>query len=207
MRIHGESGIPEGSYSFWKTLWEAVPAARTAGRQAAHHRTRPARQGPRPRPSPSPARPACPSKAAQSSGRSISASVTSRPTSAPPSTRAEGVTGTFAVSNGARNFTRYGYGDFYSEGLGIELLYRVWPGTQRHLLWGDPALASGYGRAANFCGAAGLEIMEPLFFKGREGSGHPGGRDAYAESLWMPRVIDLPATRRPRQRQVRRSPT
>src|SRR4051812_22588910 len=29
MRIHGESGIPEGSYSFWKTLWQAVPAART----------------------------------------------------------------------------------------------------------------------------------------------------------------------------------
>src|SRR5262249_1420577 len=92
-----------------------------------------------------------------------------------------GITGTFAVSNGARNFTRYGFGDFYQNDFGIELLYRVWPGTQRHLLWADSALASGYGRAANFCGAAGMEIMEPLFFKGREGSGQPGGRDAYAE--------------------------
>ena len=92
-----------------------------------------------------------------------------------------GVTGTFAVSAGERNFTRYGYGDFYQQNSGIDLLYRVWPGTQRHLLWGDPALAAGYGRAANFCGAAGLEIMEPLFFKGREGSGQPGGRDAYAD--------------------------
>src|ERR1019366_8617107 len=49
-------------------------------------------------------------------------------------------------------------------------------------LWGDPALAAGYGRAANFCGAAGLELMEPLTFKGREGSGQPGGRDAYADA-------------------------
>ena len=29
MRIHGESGIPEGSYSFWKTLWQALATART----------------------------------------------------------------------------------------------------------------------------------------------------------------------------------
>ncbi len=24
MRVHGESGIPEGSYEFWQTLFEAV---------------------------------------------------------------------------------------------------------------------------------------------------------------------------------------
>ena len=29
LRIHGESGIPEGSYPFWQTLFEAIPAART----------------------------------------------------------------------------------------------------------------------------------------------------------------------------------
>jgi hypothetical protein len=38
------------------------------------------------------------------------------------------------------------------------------------------------GRTAHFCGAAGLEICEPLFFKGREGSGHVGGRNAYLGS-------------------------
>ena len=92
------------------------------------------------------------------------------------------MSGTFAVPAALRNFTRYGYGDFYQHGSNVDLLYRVWPGTQKHLLWGDPALASGYGRAANFCGAAGLELCEPLFFKGREGSGHPGGRDAYADA-------------------------
>jgi hypothetical protein len=95
-----------------------------------------------------------------------------------------------AISSGARNFTRYGYGDFYQQDIGLELLYRVWPGTQRHLLWGDPALAAGYGRAANFCGAAGLELMEPLTFKGREGSGHPGGRDAYTDATLGPATLD-----------------
>ena len=24
LRVHGESGIPEGSYAFWKTLFEAI---------------------------------------------------------------------------------------------------------------------------------------------------------------------------------------
>jgi hypothetical protein len=24
MRVHGESGIPEGSYEFWRTLFEAI---------------------------------------------------------------------------------------------------------------------------------------------------------------------------------------
>jgi hypothetical protein len=95
-----------------------------------------------------------------------------------------------AISSGLRNFTRYGYGDFYQQGIGLDLLYRVWPGTQRHLLWGDPALAAGYGRAANFCGAAGMELCEPLTFKGREGSGHPGGRNAYADASLGPASLD-----------------
>jgi hypothetical protein len=174
LRIHGESGIPEGSYGFWETLFEAFRGAGRSIEIDMHakgldqtmidlgHKT----------------------------GMRLTAGAKFwaehlgigyhqadiRATEYPR----ENVTGTFAVSNGARNFTRYGYGDFYQQGNGIELLYRVWPGTQRHLLWADPALASGYGRAANFCGAAGMELCEPLTFKGREGSGHPDGRDAYS---------------------------
>src|SRR5262249_3719367 len=87
--------------------------------------------------------------------------------------------GTFAVSNSERRFPRYGYAAFYQEDRGFDILYRLWPGTQKHLLSADPAWASALGRAAHFCGAAGLEICEPLTFKGREGSGHPGGRNAY----------------------------
>ena len=181
MRIHGESGIPEGSYSFWKTLWEATSTARTP-------------EG----------KPRMIELDLHAKGLDSETVAVARRTGMPVKAGAkfwaehcgvgyhqadirateyprEGVTGTFAVSNGARNFTRYGYGDFYQKDFGLELLYRVWPGTQRHLLWADPALASGYGRSANFCGAAGMEIMEPLFFKGREGSGHPGGRDSYVQ--------------------------
>jgi hypothetical protein len=182
MRIHGESGIPEGSYPFWQTLFDAIPAARTPD-----------------------GKPRVIEIDMHAKGLNQIMIDMARKTGMPVKAGAkfwaehlglgyhqadiraneypkEGVTGTFAVSAGARNFTRYGYGDFYQENSGINLLYRVWPGTQRHLLWGDPALASGYGRAANFCGASGLEIMEPLFFKGREGSGVPGGRDAYSDA-------------------------
>src|SRR5271168_835777 len=176
LRIHGESGIPEGSYPFWQTLFEAISGAGRVIEIDLHakglnqvmidmaHKT------------------GMPMKAgakfwAEHLGLAYH-QADIRETEYPR----KGVTGTFAVSSGERNFTRYGYGDFYGQRADIEILYRVWPGTQRHLLWGDPALASGYGRAANFCGAAGMELCEPLTFKGREGSGHPGGRNAYVDS-------------------------
>jgi len=176
LRIHGESGIPEGSYSFWQTLFEAIAGA---GRvieidlhakglnqtmiDMAHKTGMPVKAGAK--------------FWAEHQGLSYH-QADIRETEYPR----KGVTGTFAVSNGERNFTRYGYGDFYGQRGDIDVLYRVWPGTQRHLVWGDPALASGYGRAAHFCGAAGMELCEPLTFKGREGSGHPGGRDSYADA-------------------------
>jgi hypothetical protein len=184
LRVHGESGIPEGSYAFWETLFEAF---RSAGRPIEidmHAKGLDQRM----------------IDIGHKTGMRLTAGAKFwaehlgigyhqadiRATEYPR----ENVTGTFAVSNGARNFTRYGYGDFYQQGNGIELLYRVWPGTQRHLLWGDAALASGYGHAANFCGAAGMEILEPLTFKGREGSGHPDGRDAYANQQLAPSTLD-----------------
>jgi hypothetical protein len=182
MRIHGESGIPEGSYPFWETLFSAIPAARTSDGKPrtieidmhakglnqemidiAHKTGMPVKAGAK--------------FWAEHLGLGYQ-QADIRATEYPRT----GVTGTFAVSSGLRQFTRYGYGDFYQHGSDVDLLYRVWPGTQKHLLWGDPALAAGYGRAANFCGAAGMEICEPLFFKGREGSGHLGGRNAYADA-------------------------
>jgi len=176
LRIHGESGIPEGSYSFWETLFEAISGA---GRlieinmhakglnqvmiDMAHKTGMPVKAGAK--------------FWAEHQGLGYH-QADIRETEYPR----KGVTGTFAVSSGERNFTRYGYGDFYRKDSNFEVLYRVWPGTQRHLLWGDPALASGYGRAASFCGAAGMELCEPLTFKGRDGSGHPGGRNSYVDS-------------------------
>lgn len=66
------------------------------------------------------------------------------------------------------------------------VLFRIWPGTQRVFLWGDPAMAAGYGRFAHFCGCLGLELCEPLSFKGRMGSGSSGGRDPYADPSLRP---------------------
>jgi hypothetical protein len=183
MRIHGESGIPEGSYPFWKTLWEAVPAARTPDGKPRTIELDLHAKGLDPETIAIARATGMPVKAgAKYWAEHLGLGYQQADIRAAEYPRT-GVTGTFAVSSGLRNFTRYGYGDFYQQGIGLELLYRVWPRTQRHLLWADPALAAGYGRAANFCGAAGLEIMEPLFFKGREGSGQPGGRDAYADAL------------------------
>lgn len=184
LRVHGESGIPEGSYDFWETLFEAI---RNAGRPIEidmHAKGLDQKM----------------IDLAQKTGMRSTAGAKFwaehlglgyhqadiRATEYPR----ENVTGIFAVSSGARNFTRYGYGDFYRQGNGIEVLYRVWPGTQRHLLWGDAALAAGYGRAANFCGAAGMELCEPLTFKGREGSGHPNGRNTYADQQLASSQLD-----------------
>ncbi|SFL68152.1 hypothetical protein SAMN03159341_108198 [Paenibacillus sp. 1_12] len=81
-----------------------------------------------------------------------------------------------------RRFTRYGYGDYLKEGRNYGVLHRIWPGTQRVLLWGDPAMAAGYSRRGSFCGSIGVELCEPLAFKGRKGSGKEGGREPYLDS-------------------------
>jgi hypothetical protein len=190
MRIHGESGIPEGSYPFWQTLFDAIPAARTPEGKPRIIEIDMHAKGLNQTMIDMARKTGMPVKAgakfwAEHLGLGYQ-QADIRATEYPRT----GVSGTFAVSSGLRNFTRYGYGDFYQQNSGIDLLYRVWPGTQRHLLWGDPALAAGYGRAANFCGAAGMELCEPLFFKGREGSGHPGGRNAYADASLAPTQLD-----------------
>uniref|UniRef100_A0A372INP5 Uncharacterized protein n=2 Tax=Paracidobacterium acidisoli TaxID=2303751 RepID=A0A372INP5_9BACT len=178
LRVHGESGIPEGSYDFWQKVFDAIAAAGRPVEIDMHAKGinqimidmgrktgMPVKVGPK-------------YSAEHMSLSYHQADI--REYEIPRPDRME--SGVFNVSNGARRFTRYGYADLYQQNSGYEILYRLWPGTQRHLLWGDPALAAGLGRTANFCGAAGLEICEPLTFKGREGSGHPGGRTAYTDT-------------------------
>jgi hypothetical protein len=88
---------------------------------------------------------------------------------------------TTAITEFARRFTRYGYADFLGTDRRADLLFRVWPGTQKLLLWGDPEHAAGYGRLSTFAGSLGVDLCEPLFFKGRKGSGLPGRRDPYID--------------------------
>jgi hypothetical protein len=184
LRVHGESGIPEGSYPFWKTLFEAISGC---GRKIeidmhakgvnqtmidmATDTGMPVKLG------------AKYSAEHQSLGYN---QADIRELEIPQPDRME--TGVFSVSNGARRFTRYGYADFLQQGSRYQLLFRLWPGTQRHLLSGDPEMAAAFGRTSSFCGAAGLDIFEPLTFKGREGSGLPGGRCAYADASLNPKA-------------------
>ena len=186
-RIHGESGIPAGEYNFWDVLFSAV---RDCGRtvEVDLH--------------------------AKSLKQPLldSAVATRQPLKVSPKFAAEHValgyhqaairdlempkqytinrSGHFDLGNNVRGFLRYGYGDLIQQDRPYELLFRVWPGTQRHLLWGDPVLAAGWSRAAGFCGGVGMEFFEPLAFKGREGSGVAGGRNAYADTSLDPKGGD-----------------
>ncbi len=186
LRVHGESGIPEGSYSFWKTLFEAISGCGRTIEIDMHAKGvdqtmidiatatgMPVKLG------------AKYSAEHQSLGYN---QADIRQLEIPEPDRME--TGVFSVSNGARRFTRYGYADFLQQGSRYQLLFRLWPGTQRHLLSGDPEMAAAFGRTSSFCGAAGLDIFEPLTFKGREGSGLPGGRCAYADASLNPKSGD-----------------
>jgi hypothetical protein len=84
------------------------------------------------------------------------------------------------VTRNTRRFTRYGYGDFLANERDTDLIFRLWPGTQRFLLWADPELFAGYGRESTIGGALGVELCEPLTFRGRKNSGH-GPRDLYVD--------------------------
>ncbi len=91
---------------------------------------------------------------------------------------------------GARRFTRYSYADLLREDRPYEFFFRLWSGTQRILLWGDPAMAAAYGRETGFCGSAGLEVWDHLSWKGRRGSGQAEGRNLYVDETMAPERWD-----------------
>ena len=184
MRVHGESGIPEGSYDFWKKVFQAFAKAGRTIEIDMHAKGidekiidiavatgMPVKLG------------AKYSAEHQSLGYQ---QADIRALEIPHGTLSQSNEALFRFSSGSRSFTRYGYADFLREGARYKLWFRLWPGTQRHLLSVDPEMAAAYGRTASFCGAAGLDLMEPLTFKGREGSGQPGGRCAYSDSTLNP---------------------
>ncbi|MDR3702831.1 MAG: hypothetical protein P4L56_24510 [Candidatus Sulfopaludibacter sp.] len=181
-RIHGESGVAEGSYSFWKTVFEGVKLSGRTVEIDMH------------------------SKGIDQNMIDVGLG-TGMPVTVSPKFWAEHMgmpyhqadirdqempkgrtaTGLMALSSGARSFTRYGYADLLRDDRKYGVIHRIWPGTQRLLLWGDPVMAAGYSRAFSFCGSQGVEIFEPLSFKGRRGSGLPGGRCGYADAALKPK--------------------
>lgn len=186
-RVHGESGVAEASYVFWRTVFDGI--VRCGRRVEIDMHAKGMDQAM--------------IDVALASGMPVNVSpkywaehmglpymqAAIRPLEMPP--REARDSGFFSKSSGSRRFLRYGYGDLLSEDRRHGVLHRIWPGTQRLLLWGDPAMAAGYGRASSFCGSAGVELCEPLSFKGRKGSGLPGARTAYADTSLRPRGGDF----------------
>lgn len=182
-RVHGESGVTEGSYEFWKTVFEGVA---TCGRKVEIDM-----------------------HAKGMDQTMIDAAVaTGMPVNISPKYWAEHMgmpyhqadirsleipklgkvtTGLMNLSAGSRSFIRYGYGDLLKEDRPYGVLHRIWPGTQRLLLWGDPVVSAAHSRAFSFCGSAGVEMMEALSFKGRRGSGIAGDRCAYLDKSLKPK--------------------
>ena len=183
LRTHGESGVEEGSYEFWRTVFEGVA---TCGRRCEidlHPK-------------------------GLDQTMLDNAKRTGQPITVSPKFWAEHLgmpyhqadirelevpkagkqtSRLMNLSEGSRSFMRYGYGDLMREDRWWSVIHRVWPGSQRLLLWGDPVSAAAYSRAFSFCGSEGAEIKEPLTFKGRRGSGIAGNRCGYADAALKPR--------------------
>jgi len=178
IRTHGESGVEEGSYQFWQTIFEGVA---TCGRRVEIDLH--------------------PKGLDETMLRNALA--TRQPVTVSPKFWAEHMglpyhqadirqlevpdpnkktSRLMNLSEGSRSFMRYGYGDLLREDRTWKVIHRVWPGSQRLLLWGDPVAAAAYSKAFSFCDSNGAEIMEPLTFKGRRGSGRAGDRCSYAEA-------------------------
>lgn len=183
LRVHGESGIPEGSYEFWRTLFEAVSGAGRTIEIEMHAKGVDQTMIETAVATGMPVKLGAKYSAEQQSLGYNQADI--RALEIPDPNR-HFESRLFNLSSGSRSFTRYGYADFFKQGSKAKVMYRLWPGTQRHLLSADPEMAAAYGRTVHFCGASGIDLMEPLTFKGREGSGHPGGRCAYADASLNP---------------------
>lgn len=181
-RIHGESGVAEGSYDFWKTVFDGVTRCGRRVEIDMHAKGMDERMIEMALATGMPVK-VSPKFWAEHMGLGYMQGAI-RPLEMPPTESTD--RGFFAKSSGSRRFLRYGYGDLLKENRAYGVLHRIWPGTQRLLLWGDPDMAADYGRASSFCGSAGVEWCEPLSFKGRKGSGLPGGRDAYADASLRP---------------------
>jgi hypothetical protein len=185
LRIHGESGVAEGSYDFWQTVFDGVGRCGRSVEIDLH---------------------------AKGIDRTMidRALATGMPVNVSPKFWAEHLglpyhqtairelempvagregRGLMALSEGSRSFTRYGYADLLRDDRQYTVRHRVWAGTQRLLASGDPTFASGYSRAFQFCGSRGMDLMEPLTFRGRRGTSVPGTRrsgytDGTLEPQW-----------------------
>lgn len=187
MRVHGESGIPEGDFGFWEVVFQGITKLDRKIAFNLHAKGTSQRM----------------IDMAEATNMPVSLSpkywaehlglpyqpASIRETEKPP--KEPGKAGSlFELSSGARRFLRYSYGDLFMKGRKHDVYFRIWPGTQRVLLWGDPKLAAGDGRGFHMCGSQGVDLFEPLSFKGRAGTGISSavsGRCSYADPTLAPK--------------------
>ena len=96
--------------------------------------------------------------------------------------------GLMKLSAGSRSFLRYGYGDLLQGRPPISACCTASGRARSGFCCGAiRSRRAAYGRAFSFCGSVGAELMEPLSFKGRRGSGIAGDRCGYATPRLKPR--------------------
>jgi hypothetical protein len=172
LRIHGESGVAEGSYDFWKTVFAGVAGAGRSIEIDLHAKGLDDRMLADALATGMPVN-VSPKFAAEHIGLPYHPADI-RPSEIP----AAGATGKglMTLSEGQRSFTRYGNADFLREGRKYTVRTRVFYGSQRILASGGAEAAAAYGKAFQFCGMTGFDLMEPLTYRGRRGSAVPGTR-------------------------------
>ncbi len=183
-RVHSESGIPDGTKNFWDILFQAhQKAGRTVwidmhGKELTQDQLTWGLNSGMPVS-------ASPKYVGEHMGLAYHPADIRRREKGNVKAYIEPASGVYVPG---RQFTRSGYADFVPEDRPWDVLHRIWPGTNMLLLGGDPALAAGYGRNTDVFGSLGVERLDPLSFKGRKGSGHPGGRCAYADKSLEPEL-------------------
>ena len=177
-RVHGESGVPEQSYDFWQTVFDGIVQCGRPIEIDMHAKGLDQKMIDLAVSTDLPIV-VSPKYWAEHQGLPYhQAAIRDQEQASREGSEREFM----AFSGGSRRFLRYSYGDLLRQDRRHGELYRIWPGTQRLLLWGDPAQARGFSRCAGFCGGLGMEMFEPLTFKGRMGSGLPGGREGYEDA-------------------------
>ncbi|MCP8939447.1 hypothetical protein NK718_13055 [Alsobacter sp. SYSU M60028] len=181
-RVHVEGGIAEGDYAFWEQAFAGVAAAGRPVEIDMHGKGLDLETIAIARASGMPFA-ASPKYMAEHMGLPYHQSAIREKEYPPPVARSQRE----QLSEGSRKFLRYSYGDLLPKEKDWKVVFRIWQGTQRVLMWGDPAMAAGYGRYSIFCGAEGVELLEPNSWKGRMGTGIPGQRFHYQQMGLAPK--------------------
>jgi hypothetical protein len=184
LRIHGESGVAEGSYDFWKTIFDGVPAAGRKIEIDLHAKGIDDRMTENALATGMPVALA-PKFSAEHMGLPYHQAEI-RPTEIPdPKSVGNGL---MTISEGQRSFTRYGYADLMRDDRKYTVRPRIFSGTQRILASGSAEAGAAYARAFLFCGMTGAEWMEPLTCRGRRGSAIASiARSGYAAARLQPK--------------------